>query len=219
VVTTDRQGIHGYSAGDYTFTFGGTSSATPLAAGLAALILSVNENLTSAEVKQIMMETADKIDEADGEYMTGHSPWYGHGRINALEALKRAKPVTGSEPEVTLEILDVELAIVGPSAAIPQRRLMAETLFEIAGTEAAMLASAQIVFRHDVQIVNLDSDEVTPVASGEGQFQPQQFTYTSQPIFSIPDIGLYELQNIITLLPPSGAISSQRNGPNFRVVP
>ncbi len=87
IVTTDRRGVLGYSAGDYTFTFGGTSSATPLAAGLAALILSVNEELISAEVKQIMMETADKIDQEHGEYVDGHSPWYGHGRINAHRAL------------------------------------------------------------------------------------------------------------------------------------
>jgi subtilisin family serine protease/subtilisin-like proprotein convertase family protein len=87
IVTTDRRGVSGYSAGDYTFTFGGTSSATPLAAGLAALILSVDEELTSAEVRQIMMDTADKIDQAHGEYVDGHSPWYGHGRIHAHRAL------------------------------------------------------------------------------------------------------------------------------------
>ncbi len=87
IVTTDRRGIQGYSGGDYTFTFGGTSSSTPLAAGLAALMLSLNENLTAAEVKQIMMETADKIDRQNGGYVNGHSPWYGNGRINAFRAL------------------------------------------------------------------------------------------------------------------------------------
>ena len=91
IVTTDRRGWPGYSAGDYTFDFGGTSSATPLAAGLAALVLSVNPELTSAGVKRIMMETADKIDEANGEYIDGHSRWYGHGRINADRAVASAK--------------------------------------------------------------------------------------------------------------------------------
>lgn len=91
IVTTDRRGVQGYQTGDYTFSFGGTSSATPLAAGLAALILSVNPDLTSAEVRQIMMETTDKIDAAGGEYdEQGHSPWYGHGRINAHKAVAMA---------------------------------------------------------------------------------------------------------------------------------
>lgn len=93
IVTTDRRGSSGYGSGDYTTTFGGTSSATPLAAGLAGLILSVNPDLSAAEVKQIMMDTADKID-ADGEHNgydeTGHSPWYGHGRINAHKAVAMA---------------------------------------------------------------------------------------------------------------------------------
>ncbi len=55
IVTTDRRGIKGYSSNDYTDDFGGTSSSTPLAAGLAALILSVNSDLSSAEVKNIIM--------------------------------------------------------------------------------------------------------------------------------------------------------------------
>ncbi|NLG51324.1 MAG: S8 family serine peptidase [Chloroflexi bacterium] len=90
ITTTDRRGTKGYSAEDYTHDFGGTSSATPLAAGLAALILSVNPDLTAAEVKQIMMDTADKIDEENGEYVDGHSPYFGHGRINAEKAVALA---------------------------------------------------------------------------------------------------------------------------------
>lgn len=91
IVTTDRRGAAGYSTEDYTRDFGGTSSATPLAAGLAALILSVAPELSAADVKRIMMETADKIDPDNGQYDDGgHSPWYGHGRINAAAALQMA---------------------------------------------------------------------------------------------------------------------------------
>ena len=86
IVTTDRRGARGYSSEDYTHGFGGTSSATPLAAGLAGLILSLNPDLSSAEVKRIMMDTADKIDAQTGQYTDGHSPLYGHGRINAQRA-------------------------------------------------------------------------------------------------------------------------------------
>jgi subtilisin-like proprotein convertase family protein len=34
-----------------------------------------------------MMETADKIDSENGQYVDEHSPWYGHGRINAQKAV------------------------------------------------------------------------------------------------------------------------------------
>lgn len=88
ITSTDRRGPQGYARDDYTHDFGGTSSATPLAAGLAALILSVEPHLSSAEVKQIMMDTADKIGGDNGNYDDdGHSQFYGHGRINAQRAL------------------------------------------------------------------------------------------------------------------------------------
>jgi subtilisin family serine protease len=92
IVTTDRRGLNGYGPGDYTFSFGGTSSSTPLCAGLAGLILSIDPDLTSANVRSIIMNTADKIDIANGQYDdNGHSPKYGHGRINAQAAVDMAR--------------------------------------------------------------------------------------------------------------------------------
>ncbi len=43
-----------------TRTFGGTSSATPLVAGVAALVISANAELTAAEVISILKQTASK---------------------------------------------------------------------------------------------------------------------------------------------------------------
>jgi hypothetical protein len=71
------------------FQLNGTSGAASIAAGLAALILSLKPELSSAEVRKVMMETADKIDPESGQYEDGHSSIYGHGRINAHRALKR----------------------------------------------------------------------------------------------------------------------------------
>jgi hypothetical protein len=71
------------------FQFNGTSGATSIASGLAALILSAKPELSAAGVKYVMMETADKIDELNGQYIDGHSIIYGHGRINAHKALQR----------------------------------------------------------------------------------------------------------------------------------
>ena len=77
--------------------FGGTSSATPLVAGICALILSANSNLTAREVKEIVRMTADKIG-SPSEYYNGRSSKYGYGRINAAkavtEALRRAGKTT-----------------------------------------------------------------------------------------------------------------------------
>lgn len=69
--------------------FGGTSSATPLVAGVCALILSANPDLTAREVKEILQQTADKIG-LPGDYVNGHSVKYGYGRINADRAVAEA---------------------------------------------------------------------------------------------------------------------------------
>lgn len=100
IVTTDRVGRSGYKRGDYTSTFGGTSSACPTVAGVAALVLSVNPNLSAKEVKKILEETADKIVDEDpdpqlnlskGTYDSdGHSEWFGYGKVNAYKAVKKA---------------------------------------------------------------------------------------------------------------------------------
>ncbi len=94
--------IDGVNRGDQYKHFGGTSSACPLVAGVCALILSANPDLTAAEVKDILMTTADKIG-SPSEYSNGHSLKFGYGRVNAdravAEALRRKDGVLGN-PEV-----------------------------------------------------------------------------------------------------------------------
>ena len=48
------------AAGGVTSSFGGTSSATPLAAGIAALTISANPGLSALEVVKILKQTASK---------------------------------------------------------------------------------------------------------------------------------------------------------------
>lgn len=99
VLTADRRGSLGYNPRrggpvddqDYTDTFGGTSSATPLVAGLAGLMFSVNSDLTVEDVKGILRDTADKIGEPSDYDENGHSHVYGYGRVNALRAVEAAK--------------------------------------------------------------------------------------------------------------------------------
>ena len=89
--TTDRMGRVGYSADEYTNSFGGTSSACPGAAGIAALVLSRNESLRWDAVRDIMRRSCDRIDPEGGEYdETDHSPLYGYGRLNAETAARSA---------------------------------------------------------------------------------------------------------------------------------
>jgi subtilisin family serine protease len=79
----------GGADGRHTNDFGGTSSATPLAAGVAALMLSARPGLTREQVVDLMRSTCDRI--GTGYDADGHSDRYGHGRINAGNAVKAAK--------------------------------------------------------------------------------------------------------------------------------
>lgn len=60
VYSTDRQGNLGYYSSDYTHDFGGTSAACPHVAGVAALMLSINPEMTQQQVKYIISATAQK---------------------------------------------------------------------------------------------------------------------------------------------------------------
>lgn len=74
----------------YTSGFGGTSSSAPLTAGVCALMLTANPDLTLAQIKNILRQSADKIGPAGTYNTSGHSIYYGYGRLNALRAVQMA---------------------------------------------------------------------------------------------------------------------------------
>ena len=87
VLTTDRTGLKGDDPNNYN-PFGGTSAATPLASGVAALMLSRNPALTSDQIRTILRQTCQKI--GDDPYTDGRNEHYGYGRIDAQAAVTAA---------------------------------------------------------------------------------------------------------------------------------
>lgn len=91
--TTDIVGADGYNdggttGGDYVTNFNGTSSSTPIVAGLAGLILSSNPSLGESQVRRLIKQTADKVGQI--VYTNGRNDQMGHGRVNALRAVQLA---------------------------------------------------------------------------------------------------------------------------------
>lgn len=68
---------------------GGTSFASPVVAGVAALILSANPSLTPAQVTDILKQTADDLGAA------GWDNTYASGRVNAAKAVSAAWSTRG----------------------------------------------------------------------------------------------------------------------------
>lgn len=77
--------------GKYSYRFSHTSSAAPLVTGIAAIVLEANPQLTARELKDILINTADRVSPMDANYdADGHSDKYGFGRVNALRAVAAA---------------------------------------------------------------------------------------------------------------------------------
>lgn len=145
ITTTDIVGEGGYNGTsffdgdlfpdpDYTSTFGGTSSATPLVSGVIALMLEANPNLTYRDVQEILAKTARKNDPNDSDWTVNGAGYhinhkYGFGAIDALPAVQMAQTwVTGNPQQVlTTGAISVNKAVpennhagVTSTAYIPQ---------------------------------------------------------------------------------------------------
>ncbi len=105
ITTTDPTGEAGYNSStatneidnvSYTQNFNGTSSATPLASGVVALVLKENPNLGWRDVRELLAKSARKNDPSNLEWTTNSAGYhinhnYGFGTIDAESAVNLAK--------------------------------------------------------------------------------------------------------------------------------
>ncbi len=108
ITTTDRTGFAGYDSGDYTSTFGGTSSSAPLVSGIIALMLQANPNITWRDVRLILARTAKKNNPLDSDWTTNGAGYhinhkYGFGRIDAYAAVSAAASWKNVGHEISAE--------------------------------------------------------------------------------------------------------------------
>ncbi|MEO0018430.1 MAG: hypothetical protein RLZZ522_1713, partial [Verrucomicrobiota bacterium] len=132
ITTTDRTGNLGYntagsvSGGDYTNDFGGTSSATPSAAGVVALMLEKNPNLGWRDVQEILIRTAVQPPASTG-WVTNPAGLdfnhdFGAGLIDATAAVNLAATWVNLPAQTSTTSSQTSL-----SAAIPENNAAGTT--------------------------------------------------------------------------------------------
>lgn len=144
ITTTDRSGSDGYNSGNYTDQFGGTSSASPLACGVVALMLEANPNLTWRDVQAIIAATAAKNDPSDSDWFENAAGYhinhkYGFGRVDADAAIEAAKTWTN------LGTLIQTHASATPNIAIPDNNATGVSSV-ISITEPLNVETVEVVF-------------------------------------------------------------------------
>lgn len=82
--STDIRGSAGFDPGDYYDEMNGTSAATPHAAGIGALVLSVNPALNPDDLETILIRSSQDM------YSVGRDLESGYGRLNAHLAVLSA---------------------------------------------------------------------------------------------------------------------------------
>lgn len=107
------------SGSAYTSSFGGTSSASPLAAGVIGLILEANPNLTWRDVQHILVQTARKNDPTQADWTLNGAGLhinhnYGFGAVDAGAACAAALNWQNAGPEVVYDSGEISV-----NAALP----------------------------------------------------------------------------------------------------
>lgn len=107
----------------------GTSMATPHVAGTAALLLSINPDLTPQQIRTIIEASAED------RGVTGWDEQYGHGRVNAYKALRYTFTNYGGQiiskvkngwniTSIPLRLLNYLKPVVYPTATSPAWQLV-----------------------------------------------------------------------------------------------
>lgn len=98
IAATDVQASEGFTPSSYFYYFNGTSASCPLAAGVGALMLSVNPEMSANMLRQMLSETCDKVGGYVYDSLMTYGTWsmeLGYGRINAYQAVKKAQQSIG----------------------------------------------------------------------------------------------------------------------------
>ena len=185
------QGVSIYSMyGETGYTFGnGTSFATPLTAGVAALILSAHPTFTPVQVRDRLMQTARALYDTSLGMVSHPNNFYGWGMVDAAKAVDI--PGAGVDDEIPLSGQFVL------RQNYPNPFNGSTTILVDASTEAAI----------EVSIYDLLGQRVRRLYAGKAQVGTNTFQWTN----ALDDRGNPVAAGVyLCRLSAPGSISSQK---------
>lgn len=153
----------------YTDMFGGTSEATPLAAGIAGLVVSARPTLTNVEVREIMRETAIPIDLRQ-TYRGG--PWRG---TNPALGVPPLGPMPGTPANPLQDLVDANGLFVlnAPDSRLSAATLRGATVITVPAADRGLFRERQaILIGAETRLLGV-AGLVLDVASVDGFFNGQ----------------------------------------------
>lgn len=124
---------------NYNTYWGGTSQGAPHLAGVISLLLSVNPNLTVAQIRLILEQSSEDL-VGDSFDTPGWDQYYGFGRLNAFNAL--SNPLLSNTDYYTQSI----------NIKIFPNPVIDNNSFSIAGLETNI--------RYDIKVISMDGKVV-----------------------------------------------------------
>ncbi|WP_428925347.1 S8 family serine peptidase [Marinibacterium sp. SX1] len=233
IYTTDRTGIWGYDDGDYTSTFGGTSSATPAAAGVVALMLEANDQLGWRDVQEILALTArhtgsdigaaPEADELFSWEFNGAETWnggglhfsndYGFGLIDALAAVRLAE--TWTEQKTSANWEDPVVASSNVNSIIPDNDATGISFtfdttadFDIEHVGLTLGFSGGYTGDYHIVLISPDGTEsVLSISTSDGTAVTEQWFYMSNAFRGETSIGTWTVTIIDEVAGDTGTVT------------
>jgi thermitase len=144
--TTNRGGGYGF--------WGGTSFSAPIVAGVAALVVSANQNLSGSQIQNLLKQTSDD------RGTPGWDPSFGWGRVNAARAVDSARgigAIDNTAPTLNLNSPSSGVTLSGTTTvdiAATDNVAVSSVSFSIDGIERMALTSAPYIFAWDTNTVS-----------------------------------------------------------------
>lgn len=146
---------------------GGTSYSSPIVAGVAALVLSANPNLTATQVQDILKQSADDLGTA------GWDSNYGYGRVNAARAVGMASGSGGGTSDTAPPTVSFTSPTAGATlsgtvnvqVSASDNVGVTSVSLSVDGVPGGTDASSPYAFQWDTTLVKNGSHTLTATAS------------------------------------------------------